>query len=525
MKKTISILLLILMVSALFACASGERKADTSGTFKAEAEMEAQATAASSTPVPTPEPTPEPTPAPTATPSPLPTVRTSGTAKGSVAEKFSEGLAWFKDAAGNYGFIDTTGQVVIPAQYRFACLFCNGLAVASYSDRGAVHDVLIDKNGQIVFRNMDSGSVYVDYKDIFDRDVFPAVEIYRATVKNNKYQSIDHEGFNYLVADGKLLTKDKFYYVGGFMDGIAKVGIGKKPNKTMVLTNGANMDPPYMKFVTFSGNQSSDTATAFYHIRRDGSRVEKNNYDNAGDFSEGLAAVAKYDVKGVLKWGYVDTEGKVVIPLAWDTASRFKDGIAIVSRDGLYGAIDTAGELVIPLSFERLYMFSEDLAIVHKDGKQGYIDRTGNMVIPAQWDSAGSFTDGRAIVGKKNGDDWDCTVIDATGVPVLDKTYPGITRLGTHFSFSETKGGPWGLMTADGEIVFGPTWDGITLLGDESMLLKVKQGDRFGLIDWNGVVVREPEFDSIGLASDGVSIVKKEGFWFILDPVTGGIIF
>ena len=40
------------------------------------------------------------------------------------------------------------------------------------------------------------------------------------------------------------------------------------------------------------------------------------------------------DRKGNLKWGYIDTTGKEVIPLIYDDASDFSGGQAVVVKNG-----------------------------------------------------------------------------------------------------------------------------------------------------------------------------------------------
>ena len=54
-------------------------------------------------------------------------------------------------------------------------------------------------------------------------------------------------------------------------------------------------------------------------------------YEDAGMFFEGLAAV-KMDGK----WGYIDTENKVVIPFEYDYAGFFSEGYAVVGKNGTY---------------------------------------------------------------------------------------------------------------------------------------------------------------------------------------------
>jgi hypothetical protein len=118
-------------------------------------------------------------------------------------------------------------------------------------------------------------------------------------------------------------------------------------------------------------------------------------YDNAEPFSEGLARVEKDG-----KWGYIDKTGKEVVPIIYDVAYHFSEGLVQVEQDYKRGYTDKTGKVVVPLIYDIASDFSEGLATVYKDGKWGYVDKTGKEVIALQFDSAGSFSGGLAQVEK-----------------------------------------------------------------------------------------------------------------------------
>ncbi len=68
-----------------------------------------------------------------------------------------------------------------------------------------------------------------------------------------------------------------------------------------------------------------------------------------------------------------------------------------------YGFIDTAGKEVIPLEYDAALPFSEGVACVGKgpdlSWKYGYIDKNNQFVLPMQYNYASSFADGWAMVG------------------------------------------------------------------------------------------------------------------------------
>lgn len=82
------------------------------------------------------------------------------------------------------------------------------------------------------------------------------------------------------------------------------------------------------------------------------------------------------------KHGYIDNYGNEVIPLIYDDADWFVDGIALVKLNDKYGYIDKNGERIVPLYFDCANRFSNGYAIVKRCGKLGVIDNTGKNIIP-----------------------------------------------------------------------------------------------------------------------------------------------
>lgn len=126
-----------------------------------------------------------------------------------------------------------------------------------------------------------------------------------------------------------------------------------------------------------------DSRTGLYGYKYENSDkwVVKPKYTQVGYFSEGLAFVIKE--KGVHK----------------------KKGGGILCTKHLAGYIDEKGKIAIPLKFEWANDFSEGLAVVKIWDETsvfywrfGYIDKSGHIVIPPIYDYAEEFRNGRAKV-------------------------------------------------------------------------------------------------------------------------------
>lgn len=102
-------------------------------------------------------------------------------------------------------------------------------------------------------------------------------------------------------------------------------------------------------------------------------------YENALDFSSGLAAVKKDG-----KWGYINENGVTKIPFNFDSAAAadlagsdvsfaFVNGLAPVSKDGKFGIINSEGETVIEFGFDVILPGTNGKHIAKKDGAWGVL--------------------------------------------------------------------------------------------------------------------------------------------------------
>ena len=115
------------------------------------------------------------------------------------------------------------------------------------------------------------------------------------------------------------------------------------------------------------------------------------------------------------EYGFINAYGKEVVPVAFANLLPFNSGMTYFFKDLKYGFYNTKGQVVVPLSYKEVGVFAEGLCPVLVNGKWGYINTTGKMVIPAEFAEAGKFSEGLASVLK--GDKWG--FIDKTGKLVI----------------------------------------------------------------------------------------------------------
>ena len=254
----------------------------------------------------------------------------------------------------------------------------------------------------------------------------------------------------------------KGYYgsVWGMVDSKGHL-VGELNYQRLVTSSHGN--PDVKRYVARLPNQQ------YRYLDAKGHPLVESDFEAAKTFTdEGLA---RYQ-QGAL-WGYINLEGKSVIPAAYQYASYFSHGLAAVKKNGTYAYIDTQENVVIAGPFQEAEAFSASgLAAVKPVGEAlfGYINRTGEWVIEPQFIEAKPFNeDGIAAVEIPNtaselknlwhffnGDlknvksDTPWGAIDEQGQWLIKPAFEGLSSFTNGLAVAETANGHW-IVNAKGE--------------------------------------------------------------------------
>lgn len=211
---------------------------------------------------------------------------------------FSEGLARVK-RNGKFGFINKKGEEIIPIEYDSAGVFISGIAVVF---KGGKAGGINKKNETVIPLEYDLLGYFA--------------EGFSSYKTNNLAGIMD--------ANGKKITEPVFEGLGTFSEGLA----------------------PFMK----------DKKIGYVNTK--GEIMIPAEYDSGNPFSDGYALISKIELKvndplssGPAistnpKVGFIDSNGKVVIPLKYNNAADFLNGYAIVQDGDAIHLIDKKGEIV-----------------------------------------------------------------------------------------------------------------------------------------------------------------------------------
>jgi hypothetical protein len=225
-----------------------------------------------------------------------------------------------------------------------------------------------------------------------------------------------NERYGFIDSSGRMAINPIFNMANDFSDGLSAVKI---PDGTCelcgewVYINKAGEVVIRTKPIVGASNYVSDFSeglASFYsdaaqpkfprnlpygYIDKNGKVVIPAKFGYAEEFHEGMAAVAKDFMRTA--WGYINQQGEYMIEPKFSAAGDFQEGLAHVRLGGKWGYIDKAGDMIIEPQFEQASPFSEEYALVKLNTKFGYIDKSGTVVISPQFEWASDFSEGLAV--------------------------------------------------------------------------------------------------------------------------------
>ncbi|MDI1353472.1 MAG: WG repeat-containing protein [bacterium] len=270
-----------------------------------------------------------------------------------------------------------------------------------------------------------------------------------------------------------------------------------------------------------------------------GKFVIRPQYEDATEFSEGLAVVTRGDsvffinkentnpfqkiyadasvfrngiapVKIDKKWCFINRQGQIISNF-YDEIRELSGSIYVVKAGERFGALDQFGQLVLEPTFEKLGDFHNDYAYYSANGNYGFVSRTGFVHKPDfEWISV--FDAEQIAVIKKNGK---YGLIRADGKIVLEPSYDQILKAqGTIFILVSDN--LYGFYNSEGCFMTPVAYEFMKEKGADfytnGKVLKLQKKGEQALVDLNGRFhVNYGVYESVSFAGNGLLMVKRKG--------------
>ncbi|GAA3411143.1 WG repeat-containing protein [Paenibacillus hodogayensis] len=262
-----------------------------------------------------------------------------------------------------------------------------------------------------------------------ERAAVRAIPLYPVQVKTSRGNL-----WGYIDERGRVVLAPQYEYALDFQNnGLAIVQTHDKQG-VIDASGRFVIQPVYESISPFSeGRSAAIDSQGFRVIDERGRVLTPGAYSYIGSYREGRAVFAKSGHEGESRYGYLDRDGKEVIPDRFVEAGDFSGGRALVKLgDNRYALIDPNGRQLAAFSYAYVGPPGEGLLAFQQEanGKNGYIDEKGNVVIPPRFTAALPFQDGRAVVNTAEDYHNRYGLIDRKGSFVIQPVYNEINPLG-----------------------------------------------------------------------------------------------
>lgn len=346
--------------------------------------------------------------------------------------------------------------------------------------------------------------------------------------------------YGYIDRAGKVIVPPQFPHAMDFADGMARVALGEQEQWTYINVAGELMNKKFdkpIRFMDWFYNFSEGLAVARvggaeqqtpdgYHsvvvggkygfIDKGGKVAIPVSFDGARLFKQGLAAVKKD-----AKWGFIAKTGRLAIPANFDAVNDFTDGLAQVMIQGKWGFINTKGQTVVQPTFDQVDYFHDGLAQIMLAGRYGFVDQRGHIVIEPKFEYAGNFSGERAMVRVGDSGKYKFGYIDKTGNMVIPAKFgeaydfsEGLAAVKINREFQDVPDNSdkyWGYIDTTGAYVITPRYHQVHAFSEGLAAVSPTTLAPWGYIDRTGKMVIAPQFDSrTGPFQEGIACVYTD---------------
>lgn len=384
---------------------------------------------------------------------------------------------------GKWGFMNHQGKVMIQPKFDFVDAFSQGRAAAGLNElygfidpMGAwviqpqFKDVLPFRyNLSVVFNeNLEAGLMNL-FGEWILKPAFKDIIII-----NDEKVWVENED-NFLLYDIKLnqFSETAYHEVSDFIDGLALVS---EPKGFSLIDLKGNIRFSYSEEVFRFGD-------LFLVSHSDSMALvdEENNvvlpfdlYEFSSFNANGLTPFVLKD-----KLGYLDTDGKIVIPARFDTFPNWEIFAGFVNEHAKaynaktrkYGLIDRKGSWILQSRYNDVSFFSDIIAVQITE-KWEFVNISGQRLNMGVYDRAESFQNNVALVFRAG----QMGLINRTGVLVLPITMRRINRLSDELlRWEDSEGANWFGYT-DGSLVWSEPCERIDVI-DENQIRFIVNGE------------------------------------------------
>lgn len=311
--------------------------------------------------------------------------------------------------------------------------------------------------------------------------------LYAASLKTK-----DGTKWGFINSSGEFVIQPSFDYANDFQaNGLATVEINGRYG--CINEQGNLVIPAHFEtMIDFSEGRAQVVYKGGFHVIDEMGRIlTPKPYNFISMYQEGRAMCSNQDSDGNFRYGYLNKQGKEVIPLQYETASDFHDGLAVVKMNSYFLLIDRDGHTIHSYNYSFVGNYGDKLLAFRKDEQTpfGYVNTWGDVIIQPQFSGAQAFENGRAVINA-----------------------------------SQDYGNKYGLIDRHGTFIIEPLYNDVIILGEHRIAVgkaidkeKPYLGSKYAVTNWKGDFLTDFIYEHISHFDQGIASVKKGNKAYFID--------
>jgi len=315
----------------------------------------------------------------------------------------------YLDTNGYYGFLNKNGNPIIPATFESEAYFRNGHCIVLQKGFQGIIDTngtwkvkpiydeiaLSQENGPYIFK-IQKEHFYAD-KSLKVLKKMPNSEYLHANfgvIRTKKDEKVGLEDLN-----GKIILAHQYEDIILWTE---KLAIVQKDKKFALLKLPSQLITQFIYEeiipLPYSCYAFAKKDGVYIKIDREGNEMNSLAFNTINDMISNCFSVS-VEKNGVSKYGVVDLNGNLMIPLEYDDMHFYAHEDKILAKKGEYwGEINFKNEITVPFEYQQLDYLNENKRVFQKDDLFGFMNNQNQVIIPTQYQDARKFAEGLAAV-------------------------------------------------------------------------------------------------------------------------------
>jgi len=227
-------------------------------------------------------------------------------------------------------------------------------------------------------------------------------------------------------------------------------------------------------------------------------------------FGDGTTPIIFFD-DTTSTYGIKDEKGNLLSEMVYDGIDEFKEGLAIIQKNGQFGVLSQTGVEVVAPNYKYITSYRNGYATVFKDQYAGVFNTSGDLVIPIEYDNVSHVVNGNALAYKNN----KLGLVSVSNEIIHPFVWDQATMLDFNKDFTSfvfKQGSSYGIGSYTGEILLAPQEKELYHISVNQVAFV--DANKIGVMAHNGDLLIPANYDSIYIAGNGFMGRQGDAYYF-----------